>query len=99
MSQLSLSDSLDSMKSDDLKLSGHQPHQFRGQRGAILDELRAARGAWVPAYKLAALALQYAARLSELRASGFVIENHVERVGRQVHGSYRLVSEPGGVCE
>ena len=67
------------------------------RRPAILELLRQHRGQPVPVYKLAALSLQYNARLFELRAAGFVIENDTKREGRQIHGTFTLVSEPGEV--
>jgi len=78
-----------------IHFSGHQPQLFTGQRGRILALLLAHRGNWEPAFKLSAIALQYSARIKELRDAGYVIENRVQRVGRQVHGSFRLVSCPG----
>jgi hypothetical protein len=68
---------------------------FKGQKAEILGELIGSRGRWIPAYKLASIALQYNARIKELRDIGYVIKNKTERVGRQVHGSFRLVSCPG----
>ena len=83
-----------------IQFRGHQPSTFKGQKQAILDVLVAHKGRWVPAYVLAAIALQYSARIKELRDAGYVIENRTRRVGRKVHGSFRLVSCPGeaGVC-
>jgi hypothetical protein len=76
-------------------VEGHCPRLFTSQRDAILSLLRQHRGQPVPVYKLAALSLQYNARLYELRAAGFVIENDTKRTGRQIHGTFTLVSEPG----
>ena len=78
-----------------MRFSGHRPETFKGQKGAILSALLARCGNWVPAYELSAIALQYSARIKELRDSGYKIENKTERVGRQVHGAFRLVSCPG----
>lgn len=80
-------------------LRGHQPATFKGQKRAILDALLARRSEWIPAYTLAHIALQYCARVKELRDCGYVIENRIERVGRQVHGAFRLVSCPGEATE
>ena len=80
-----------------ISLRGHQPHLFTGQKAAVLGLLLRHRGEWVPAYRLAALALQYSARIKELRDAGYVIENRTERVGRQVHSAFRLVTCPGEV--
>ena len=77
-----------------IQFRGHQPSTFKGQKRAILDALLARRGEWIPAYTLAHIALQYCARIKELRDAGCVIENRTERVGRQIHGSFRLVSCP-----
>jgi hypothetical protein len=76
-------------------ISGHRPGLFKGQKAAILDLLQQNRGQWIPAYSLSAVALQYSARVKELRDAGYVIENKTARYGRQVHGSFRLVSCPG----
>ena len=78
-----------------VQLRGHQPQLFSGQKGRILALLLARRGTWVPAPELAKIALQYCARIKELRDAGYKIENQKERVGRQVHGSFRLVACPG----
>jgi len=76
-------------------ISGHRPGLFKGQKAAILDLLLKNRGNWVPSYSLSAVALQYNARVKELRDAGYVIENQTARHGRQVHGSFRLVACPG----
>ncbi len=81
--------------SADRALTGHRPELFTGQKADILRALSEGRGNWVPAYKLASIALQYNARVKELRDVGYVIKNKTERVGRQVHGSFCLVSCPG----
>jgi Helix-turn-helix domain len=80
-------------------IAGHQPQLFTGQKGRILALLLARRGTWVPAYELSAIALQYSARIKELRDAGFAVQNQTERVGRQVHGSFRLVACPGETAE
>ena len=74
---------------------GHQPMTFKGQKLELLNALLASRGEWVPAFALSRIALQYSARIKELRDTGYKIENKTERVGRQVHGAFRLVSCPG----
>ena len=76
-------------------LHGHQPGLFTTQKAEILDLLLKNRERWIPAYSLAAVALQYNARVKELRDAGYVIENQTARHGRQVHGSFRLVACPG----
>jgi hypothetical protein len=73
--------------------------QFIGQKAAILQLLLDNRGQWVPAYRLARTALQYSARVREIRSAGYIIENKTERVGRQVRGAFRLVSCPGEATE
>lgn len=62
------------------------------QRQRILDLLIAARGAWVPLPSILVLGVaQYNARVYELRALGFRIENKIERdADRQVHSWFRL---------
>jgi hypothetical protein len=60
------------------------------QRDRILNLLVAAHGGEVPSYELAKIALQYNARVKELRALGHVIRNRTERVNGQVHGYFRL---------
>ena len=78
-----------------IHFSGHQPQLFTGQKGRILALLLQNKGQWVPSYSLSAAALQYCARIKELRDAGYKIENKTERVGRQVRGSFRLVARPG----
>ena len=77
-----------------LNFRGHRPEVFGGQRKAILDALLERRGEWIPSFVLAGIALQYSARVRELRNAGYTIENRTQRVGRQVHGSFRLVACP-----
>ncbi len=62
----------------------------RNQRQQILNMLIAARGGEVPSYELAKCALQYCARISELRAQGFRITSRTERHAGVVHGFFRL---------
>lgn len=81
--------------SQQISLHGHRPQTFIGQKGAVLNLLLSHREEWVPAYRLAALALQYGARIKELRDAGYVIENRTTRVDKQVHGSFRLMACPG----
>jgi hypothetical protein len=78
-----------------ISLQGHRPDLFTGQRGAILRTLLERKGQWIPSFELSRIALQYGARVKECREAGFLIENRTERVGRKVHGSFRLVAEPG----
>lgn len=49
----------------------------------------------MPAYDLAALALQYCARIAELRAEGHKIDNQTEYVNGQTRSYYRLVPPKG----
>src|SRR5450631_1647350 len=84
----------------DLSLRGHQALLFTGQKGAILDILLKHRRERIPGYSLSAVALQYGARVKELRDAGYLLENQTSRHGRQVYGSFRLVAcpaETGGV--
>jgi hypothetical protein len=70
--------------------------EFSTQADKIENLLRSRYGAWVPAYELADVALQYCARINairkKLRAAGDTeeIQNKTERVRGQVHGSYRI---------
>ena len=61
------------------------------QRQRILQLLREREGGWVPSPELAAIALQYNARVLELRRQGYNIENKAQHVNGQVHGAFRLV--------
>ena len=54
------------------------PESAKTQRARILGLLIDARGGWVPSPEIAACAMQYNARLYELRKLGFCIENHIE---------------------
>ena len=80
-------------------MQGHQPGLFTNQKAEILDLLVNNRGRWIPAYSLSAVALQYNARVKELRDAGYQIEDKTERQGRKVHGSFRLVACPGEPSE
>ena len=62
------------------------------QRGKILQLLRERQGGWVPSYELAGIALQYNARVLELRRAGHNIENKAQHIGGQVHGAFRLLA-------
>jgi hypothetical protein len=70
--------------------------EFCTQAERIEDLLRSRYGVWIPAYELADVALQYCARINQLRkklrAAGDTerIENRTKRVNGQVHGSYRI---------
>ncbi len=65
------------------------------QRGRILELLIAARGDWVPLPALLECAAQYSARIHELRALGFRIENRRERsVAGITHSWFRLLAAP-----
>jgi hypothetical protein len=70
--------------------------QFETQADKIEHLLRSRYGVWIPAYELADVALQYCARINQLRkklrAAGDTeqIENQTKRVNGQVHGSYRI---------
>jgi len=79
----------------EITLHGHCPQEFRGQRGRILSLLLRHKGEWVETFRLAQIALQYCSRLKECRDKGYVIENKTARINGQVHGWFRLVSEPG----
>ena len=61
------------------------------QRGRILRLLQECSNQWVPSYELAAIALQYGARVYELRKQGYLIENKAQDINGQTHGAFRLV--------
>jgi hypothetical protein len=83
------------MSTAPISVHGHRPELFTGQRGAILRLLLDNRGIWVPVFRLSALALQYNARVKELRDAGYTIENRTSRRGKQVLGEFRLTACPG----
>ena len=61
------------------------------QRSRILAPLIRAHGEWVPSPELAAIALQYNARLFELKKLGFRIENRREKRDGKFLSWFRLV--------
>ncbi|MCI0402673.1 MAG: hypothetical protein L0212_04025 [Acidobacteria bacterium] len=65
------------------------------QQRRLLALLDSAEGGWVPLPRILALTpkiAQYNARIHELRAKGFPIENRIiERVGGECHTEFRLV--------
>lgn len=61
------------------------------QRGRILRLLEENSNQWVPSYRLAEIALQYGARVLELRRAGYRIENKLQDVDGETHGAFRLV--------
>ncbi len=65
------------------------------QRAAILRLLEERKGQWVPSYELAGIALQYGARVLELRRAGYAIENKAQHINGQAHGAFRLVQSKG----
>jgi hypothetical protein len=67
--------------------------QGKTQRAKILRLLVDAHGAWVPLYEILPLAAQYCARINELRAKGFKIENKTEPRDGVRHSWYRLLSD------
>ncbi len=66
----------------------------KSQCARILRLLIDARGAWVPSFEIAKCALQYSARVLELRRLGFVIENKTEGAHSQRHSWFRLAGSP-----
>ena len=71
------------------------------QETKILELLIRARGGWVPAPDLAAVSLQYTARVYSLRRLGLAVENRVEGSQDGIrHGFFRLCTgsprRPGG---
>jgi hypothetical protein len=77
-----------------------QPHgntsPFATQSEEIENLLRSRYGRFVPCYELAAIALQYCARINSIRKKLLAagdrerIENKTERVNGKRHGSYRI---------
>lgn len=63
----------------------------KSQRGAILALLIQAHGNWIGLPEIAACAMQYNARLWELRRLGFKIENRIRDVGGVRHSWFRLI--------
>lgn len=70
------------------------PLSAKTQRSKILRLLVDAKGGWVAAPVIAACALQYSARIFELRRTGFVIENRTARVDGALHSWFRLIPRP-----
>jgi hypothetical protein len=67
----------------------------RTQRQRLLDLFLSAHGAEVGLPQILSLQIsQFGARLKELRALGFDIQNRQEHHGGQTHSFYRLVSGP-----
>jgi hypothetical protein len=60
------------------------------QRQRIYNLLKSHPGGWVASYLLSEIALQYNARLFELRAAGALISNRREYHGEKVLSWYRL---------
>ena len=65
------------------------------QRGRILQLLKENSGCWVPSHQLASIALQYGARIYELRKQGYKIDNKMQEVNGQTRGAFRLVVPAG----
>jgi hypothetical protein len=64
---------------------------MRNQKAEILALLQSRPNQWVPVYEIARIALQYNARLKELREEGHDIENKImEVVNGQKHTAFRL---------
>jgi hypothetical protein len=71
------------------------PQPKKTQRERLLDLLLSAHGAEVGLPQILSLQIsQFGARLKELRALGFNIQNRQEHHGGQTHSFYRLVSGP-----
>jgi len=64
------------------------------QRGKILDVLISAKGDSVPLPKIAASAVQYNARIFELRRMGYTIKNKTQDAGDVRHSWCRLERSP-----
>lgn len=65
-----------------------------GQRGKIMELLKAADGSWVSLPEIMDCAAQYNARIFELRRLGFRIENRTKEIAGVRHSWFRLVTEP-----
>jgi hypothetical protein len=65
-----------------------------GQRGKIMELLKAADGGWVSLPEIMDCAAQYNARIFELRRLGFRIENRTKEIAGARHSWFRLVTEP-----
>jgi hypothetical protein len=64
---------------------------MRNQKAEILALLQSRPNQWIPVYEIARIALQYNARLKELREEGHDIENKImEVVDGQKHTAFRL---------
>jgi len=63
------------------------------QEARILRFLERRKG-WVPAPELAAISLQYCARIAGLRRAGYDIENRLEIRDGVRHGFYRVKQQP-----
>jgi hypothetical protein len=68
--------------------------QKKGQRARILRVLLQSRGREVPAFEPAEIALQYNARIFQLRAMGFDIQSRSETVNGQKRSWFRLAMTP-----
>jgi hypothetical protein len=70
----------------------------RNQKQEIYDFLKSRCGQWVACYLLAEIALQYSARICELRKAGVVIHNRSEwRQGKRL--SWFMLEEPKAIPE
>ena len=61
------------------------------QRSRVLRLLQESSNQWVPSYRLAEIALQYGARVYELRKQGYKIDNKMQDVNGKTYGAFRLV--------
>lgn len=72
---------------------GVNPASAKTQRQKVLEVLVAARGSEVPSYSLSRIALQYNARLKELRRAGlYIVSRTVWRDGKRL-GFFRLLQQ------
>jgi hypothetical protein len=60
------------------------------QREKIFNLLKSRAGTWVPCYEIAGLALQYSARLKEIRDSGTVLHNKIQWVDGIRHSWFMM---------
>ena len=71
-----------------------RPPNAESQAGRILKLLIDANGEWIPLLEIFKVAKQYSARIFELRAAGFAIENRIEAVDGVRHSWFRLPVAP-----
>jgi hypothetical protein len=67
---------------------------MKNQELEILKLLQSRPNQWIPVYELAQIALQYNARVKNLRDKGYIIENKLlDVVNGEKHTAFRLVPQ------